>query len=111
MLVALGLVTAGGAAATSVRSGLYGVVIRGPIRPVCVAGQPCSAPAPGVVLRFSRGGRVAAEARTRRDGSYRVRLAPGRYSVGGARRLEPRVATVPTGRFRRVDFSIDTGIR
>jgi len=41
--LAAGLVVAASASATG--SGLYGVVLRGPIQPVCVVGEPCEAPA------------------------------------------------------------------
>jgi hypothetical protein len=48
---------------------------------------------------------------------YRLRLAPGLYTVRlttqsrVGRGLEPRQARVRTGRYVRLDFSIDTGIR
>ena len=52
---------------------------------------------------------------TRKDGSYRIRLAPGVYAVRRAlatvRPVEPDTARAPVGRFARVDFKIDTGIR
>jgi len=48
----------------------------------------------------------------RADGSYRVRLAPGTYVVRSlSGRIEPTTARVSSNRMRRVDFSIDTGIR
>ena len=37
---------------------LRGIVMRGPIRPVC--DDPCEEPAAGIVVRFSQGGRVVA---------------------------------------------------
>lgn len=97
------------------RSGLTGVVMRGPITPVCREGVPCEAPAK-VTLVFSRPGHQAARVHTRADGSYRVRLAPGRYAVQTTerafeRRVEPARVTVLRGRFARADFRIDTGIR
>ena len=96
-------------------SGLYGLVERGPITPVCTAEQPCSKPAPGVTLTFTRGSTVKS-AITNALGRYRVALAPGTYSVrAGAtprigRGLEPRTVVVSAGWKRQV-FSIDTGIR
>jgi len=96
-------------------SGLYGQVRRGPITPVCTAEQPCDAPAPGVTLVFSRAGRELGRTVTREDGTYRIRLVPGVYGVSRAlkttRPVEPQTARVRLGRFARVDFSIDTGIR
>jgi hypothetical protein len=114
--LAVALVASSAGAATS-SSGLRGVVTRGPITPVCAAGQPCSEPAKDVTLVFSRNGRVVRRARTNEQGRYRVALAPGLYAVRLTpkprigRGLEPVRVRVMRARFRRLDFSIDTGIR
>jgi hypothetical protein len=114
-LAAAVAVSSVGAATSS--SGLRGLVTRGPIAPVCAAGQPCSEPARNVTLVFSRHGRLVRRARTNDQGRYRVALAPGLYAVrltpkpSIGRGLEPEHARVLANRFRRVDFSIDTGIR
>jgi hypothetical protein len=98
-------------------AGLHGTVMRGPITPVCVAEKPCTAPARGVVLIFSRSGHDVARARTGTKGEYVISLAPGRYAVRlpTAPRigtgLRPQVVLVPRGRSAAVNFSIDTGIR
>jgi hypothetical protein len=95
---------------------LTGVVMRGPITPVCRVGMPCNEPAVGAVLVFSRDGRVAARVRVGARGRYSVRLAPGSYAV----RQDPlpkigfglrpdRVAVTRAG--GRANFFIDTGIR
>jgi hypothetical protein len=97
-------------------SGLHGVVTRGPTAPVCQVGKPCSEPAVGTVLVFSRDGRVAARARAAAGGRYTVRLGAGYYAVrisppqriGG---LRPRHVRVRMGVNGRVDFYVDTGIR
>lgn len=97
-------------------TGLHGVVTRGPTQPVCRIGVPCSEPAVGAVLAFSRGGQVAARVKAGRGGRYAVRLAPGLYAVrvvptqriGG---LKPVQVRVRRGVDARVDFAIDTGIR
>lgn len=94
---------------------LHGVVTRGPTTPVCMTGKPCTEPAVGAVLVFSRGGR-SFRARVGRGGRYAVRLAPGTY---GVRELPaPRIGFgVRPGTIRvratatRADFFIDTGIR
>ena len=114
-LVALAAaVVASSAGAATTPSGLRGLVTRGPTAPVCVAGQPCSEPAKNVLLLFSRSGRVVRRVTTNEKGRYRVALAPGVYAVRRqsiGRGLEPLRARVVANRFRRVDFSIDTGIR
>jgi hypothetical protein len=102
----------GGTSAT----GLQGYVKRGPTRPVCHVGVPCTEPAPGVKLFFSRSGKVAATAITNKKGWYRVTLRPGRYAVrtnkkGPQALPQPRAATVPTSTVRRRDFMLDTGLR
>jgi hypothetical protein len=108
----LGCGSAGGGTTT----GLQGRVMRGPISPVCHVGKPCTAPAPGVKLLFSRSSKVVATATTDKKGWYRVTLRPGRYSVrtnrqGFGSRTQPSAVTVPSDRVARRDFLIDTGIR
>lgn len=89
--------------------------MRGPVTPVCMAGVPCSRPAAGIVLAFSRRGSERAHVTTSKDGTYRVMLAAGTYSVRvvhpSTRRVEPASVMVAGGRIRRVNFYIDTGIR
>ena len=112
----IALTSAGGATAAE-SSGLRGVVMRGPVTPVCMVGQPCDEPAANVRLVFLRNGKAVARVRTGRDGRYRLALAPGVYRVRTAvrptigRGIEPQTVRVPRGRYARVDFSIDTGIR
>jgi hypothetical protein len=108
---------AGSAAASMTSSGLRGFVTRSPITPVCVAGKPCTGRAKGVTLIFSRSGRAVGHVITSETGSYRITLGPGLYSVKVAgtqtlgRRLTPARVNVIADRYRRVDFTIDTGIR
>ena len=97
-------------------TGLHGIVTRGPTQPVCRVGTPCTAPAVGAVLVFSRRGHAAVTARAGAGGRYTVRLAAGYYAVsirppakiGG---VKPREVRVRQGVNGRVDFRIDTGIR
>ena len=112
LTVAAALVVAAAASGSVTKSGLYGNVSRGPITPVCAAEQSCSAPAAGVVLRFSRAG-VTTTTRTTADGTYRLRLIPGTYAVAAAAggRIEPNVVHIRSGHFWHVDLAIDTGIR
>lgn len=62
---------------------------------------------------FQRAGHSEVRTRTGSNGEYKLVLAPGAYSVALAwpRRMGPTSARVTSGRFRTVDFSIDTGIR
>ena len=108
-----GLIAAGGAAGSTVPSGLYGTVTRGPITPVCRVGVPCTAPAANTTLVFSRPGHPQVRVRTHQDGTYRIALPGGTYTVrvATARPLQPGKAWVRSGHYRHVDFSIDTGIR
>jgi hypothetical protein len=106
-----------GAAASAPGSGLHGIVMEGPTKPVCREGVPCEKPAAGIVLQFKRAGRVVARVKTTAKGTYRVELRAGRYSVSTVppRRvgdgLMPRTARVPKGRMARRDFHLDTGIQ
>ena len=115
--LALVIVAGASAQATAVSSCLRGVVVRGPIAPMCVAEEPCTEPAKNVTLLFSRNGRIVGRTVTDSAGRYRLRLPAGVYSVrrpppvGLGRGIEPNHARVYGRRFVRVDFSIDTGIR
>jgi hypothetical protein len=95
-------------------SGLYGVVLRGPTKPVCQVSMPCSAPYGHATLVFSRTGTTSRKVTTDPKGKYRIALPPGRWSL----RVEnakfgwtPRVVAVPAGRYGRVNVNVDTGIR
>ena len=103
------------ASAGTAASGLRGKVTRGPITPVCRQGVPCEEPARGVKLIFSRSGKVVGRATTNNKGWYRIALKPGIYSVktnrpGFERTPKPSRVAVRSN-MRRVDFSLDTGIR
>jgi hypothetical protein len=97
--------------------GLYGTVTRGPTTPVCQEGKPCSEPASGAKLLFDRGGHVAANVVVAKDGSYSVRLAPGKYTIvveprpTVGRGIDPSRVRVSSGPPRELDLQIDTGIR
>ncbi len=113
-LAALAFVSAASGAA---QSGLRGVVTRSPIRPVCMEGVPCSAPAKNTELAFFRTGFRTVTTRTDTAGRYRVALAPGVWGVRapGSPRIgsgiSPSRVRVYVGRFRVVNLDIDTGIR
>jgi len=113
---ALALALSATAASAGSRSGLRGVVLIDPAYPVCRVGQPCTAPGRHIWLVFSRRGQAVARTRTASDGSYRIALAPGTFAVSSphhtpGRGLRPRSVVVRLGRYRRVNFRLDVGIR
>jgi hypothetical protein len=116
LAVMLGSAVAEAAVRTGSPSGLRGVVMQGPTRPVCTEFDPCERPAVGLVLQFKRVDRVVAQVRTRAGGAYVVRLRPGTYVITTTRRgigkgITPRLVKVPSGRFARVNLHLDTGIQ
>jgi len=102
------------AAARQLRSGLYGTVTRGPTSPVCRVGVACDEPAARTTFLLIRKG-TTTKVKTDAAGHYRVRLAPGRYTVSkgnwGPGGITPSSVVVPAARFARVNLAIDTGIR
>jgi hypothetical protein len=114
--LALTLMFAGAASSGHV-SGLHGVVMQGPTKPICVENEPCEKPARGLVLRFIRAGSQVARVRTSEKGTYSVRLRPGTYAVTTVPRrrvgmgLTPRTVRVPRGRVAHRDFHLDTGLQ
>jgi hypothetical protein len=95
---------------------LHGLVRQGPTQPVCQVGVPCSKPAAGVQLVFTRATGAMLKVRTDAKGRYSLRLRAGTYAVevmpprkiGSG--LQPRRITV-RGTTQRIDFDLDTGIR
>jgi hypothetical protein len=91
---------------------LHGTVRVGPTSPVCRTGTPCTKPAGRVSLVFAHG---TSRVRTTTDafGRYRVRLAPGTWTlrVGRTGRLTPARFAVPRAATATRNFFVDTGIR
>ena len=107
-----GVPSATTAAAPRVGTGVAGSVRRGPIRPVCIAGLACDAPAAGVLVEVDSGRAAVARVRTRKDGTFLVSVPPGTYVARVvAKRSTPVVVRVRVGVMTRVALSIDTGIR
>jgi hypothetical protein len=99
-------------AGATLPSGLHGHVRIGPTTPVCRVDIPCSKPAAGVTISFTRNARVT-RVKTGLKGGYSVRLAPGRYRVRSnvGLSIRPAEARVVEGKVLSLNFSIDTGIR
>jgi len=108
-------VIASAAPAATLSSGLYGIVHKGPIMPVCRTDVPCDAPAQ-VTLLFMHGSTVVARGRSAADGRYRIAIPPGYYAVKTQPRIglgviRPLNVHVRVGHFDRLNFFADTGIR
>ena len=115
LIIATGAAGCGGTVA--IDSGLTGVVVRGPIQPVCQVGASCDAPfAAGFTVQ--QGGRVIATFRSDTNGRFEVTLAPGAYTVvpaPDAPVISPTsqgkaVVVGPQG-LTTVRLEFDTGIR
>jgi hypothetical protein len=102
-------------AAIALTSGLHGMVVKGPMQPLCRQGQPCTGPAQ-VTLLFQRGPHTY-RTRSTAAGVYRIALPPGYYTVTTAQRigitpnLRPRRVHVRAAHNDLLNFRIDKGIR
>jgi hypothetical protein len=93
-------------------TGVEGIVLRGPTAPVCVAGSPCSAPAPDIAVQAQQAGKVVAETTTDKNGRYTLPLAVGDYTITAlGRGTNPKIVHVSDAKLAEVAFFIDTGIR
>ena len=97
-------------------TGPYGFVRRGPIQPVCRAGEPCDAPfSAGFELWQEQ--RLVARFRSDSTGHYSVLAAPGAYTIVAdpdAPIWPPHQAhavIVDSDGPTRLDLDFDTGIR
>jgi hypothetical protein len=97
-------------------TGLEGVTLRGPTRPVCQVGQACTAP---LEARFEvlQGGKLVARFQSDSKGHFLVHLPPGEYTVSPdesapllSRSDTHEVTVGPTG-LTHVELEFDTGIR
>jgi hypothetical protein len=99
-------------------TGLTGVVLRGPITPVCRADVPCDAPF-SAAFTVQRDGRRVAEFRSDASGQFTVFLRPGTYAVvpnSDAGIISPLnqakpVTVADTAMLTVVRLMFDTGIR
>ena len=88
----------------------------GPTCPVERIGHPCLPRAVVVDVQARAAGRVVGSTRSHADGTYRLELAGGTYTVVVAThnmlpRCEARTVTVAANRTTHAAISCDTGIR
>jgi hypothetical protein len=102
---------------SATNSGVEGVALAGPQCPVEIAGSPCPDKpiAIRVVVRDQTGSQVTVF-ETGADGTFRISLPPGRYSLSAADPvalpfLRPTDVTVADGTYVWVELDVDTGIR
>jgi hypothetical protein len=118
LLAAVGAVAACASAGPSPITGLTGIVVRGPITPVCRADVPCDAPF-SASFTVQRSGRTVTRFQSDASGQFTVFLAPGAYTVmpnADAPIIAPtsqakEVTVADTGTLTAVRLLFDTGIR
>ena len=98
-------------------SGLAGLVIRGPIQPVCQADAPCEAPF-SADFAVKKGKWVVAVFRSDDEGRFDVDLAPGTYLIVPGQDApifspseQVKVVVVGVNKSTDVRLEFDTGIR
>ena len=123
-IVLIGVAAVAIAACTSARSspstttGLTGVVMRGPVTPVCRVDVPCDAPF-SATFNVERNGRRVTQFQSDAAGQFTVLLAPGAYTVvpnSDAPVISPAsqmksVTVADNGMLTVVRLMFDTGIR
>ena len=98
-------------------TGLRGIVLRGPITPVCRVEVPCDAPF-SADFSIDRNGRVVSQFRSDQDGRFEVALEPGTYRIVPASNApimfpasQAKTVDVLTSGFTEIRLTFDTGIR
>ena len=105
------------AAPSPITSGLAGVVVRGPIEPVCHVAVPCEAPF-SADFAVEEDGRTVATFRSDAQGRFEVGLAPGTYLIVPSEnapimspRSQAKQVVVGVDKSTNVRLEFDTGIR
>jgi hypothetical protein len=121
VLVALALAACGGSTSGSGGSvtGVRGTVTLGPTCPVESQQSPCAdVPLATVVSFFDGSGALVASVRSGGDGTFRVTIAPGTYSVKASPQIglapagtQPSSVSVPKHGYVAVTLRVDSGIR
>ena len=118
LIAAVSAIVACASPGPSPATGLTGVVMRGPVTPVCRVDVPCDAPFSGS-FAVQRSGRRIAEFQSDAAGRFTVFLAPGPYTVmpnADAPIISPTrqaktVTVLDNGTLTVVQLMFDTGIR
>ena len=118
LLVLLASVACGNGSAGAGTSGIEGRVTIGPQCPVEQMGSPCPDAPYAALITITRNGDTVDETRSDADGTFRIPLDPGTYSVvagpidGSSMPFgrQIRVVVRPAA-FTHADLSVDSGIR
>jgi hypothetical protein len=118
MAVSVVVMAACSSTAPSPSTGLTGVVVRGPVTPVCRVDVPCDAPF-SATFNVERSGRRVTQFQSDTAGRFTVMLSPGVYSVipnADAPVISPAsqaksVMVADNGMLTVVLLTFDTGIR
>ena len=116
--VSIGMMAACSSTAPSPSTGLTGVVMRGPVTPVCRVDVPCDAPF-SATFNVERNGRRVTQFQSDTAGQFTVFLEPGTYTVvpnTDAPVISPSLQTksvtvADNGTLTVVRLMFDTGIR
>jgi hypothetical protein len=116
--VSIGMMAACSSTAPSPSTGLTGVVVRGPVTPVCRVDVPCDAPF-SATFNVERNGRRVTQFQSDTAGQFTVFLEPGTYTVVAntdapviSPSLQTKSVTVAdNGTLTVVRLMFDTGIR
>src|SRR5262245_1770107 len=116
--VSIGMMAACSSTAPSPSTGLTGVVVRGPVTPVCRVDVPCDAPF-SATFNVERNGRRVTQFQSDTAGQFTVFLEPGTYTVApnsDAPVISPSsqnksVTVADNGMLTVVRLMFDTGIR
>jgi hypothetical protein len=118
LLLLAASVACGNGSAGAGTSGIEGRVTVGPQCPVEQMGSPCPDAPYAALITVTRNGDAIDQARSRADGTFRMRLDPGTYTVvagpidGSSMPFGRQVeVVVKPGALTHVDLSVDSGIR
>jgi hypothetical protein len=117
-LLLLAAVACGNGSAGDGDSGIEGRVTIGPQCPVEQMGSPCPDAPYEALITVTRDGDTVEQTRSRADGTFRIPLQPGTYTVvagpvdGSSMPFGRQVeVVVTTGALTHIDLSVDSGIR